>query len=59
MATKKGRNLVSTREAAEIAGVKQNKVIQAIRAGKLQSRKIGWVHIIKTEDLEEYIKNEL
>ena len=46
------KDLLTTREAAEILKISDARVRQLIYAGKLPSQKIGQMNLIKESDLE-------
>jgi excisionase family DNA binding protein len=46
------KDLLTTREAAEILKISDARVRQLIYAGKLPSQKIGQMNLIKKSDLE-------
>lgn len=50
--------LLSTSEAAEIAGVKRDTIGRWVKKGFIPSTRIGYYHYIKEADLREYMKPE-
>ena len=48
--------LLSTKQAAKIAKVKQGKIVRAIQKGKLSATKIGWTYAVDREDLKKFMK---
>ena len=46
------KDLLTTRESAEILGISDARIRQLIYAGKLPSQKIGQMNLVKKADLE-------
>jgi len=50
--------MYSVKQVADKLSIKQQKVLNLIKAGKLKAEKMGWVWTISEEDLEKYQKEQ-
>lgn len=44
-------DLITVKQAAEILGIKPQRVLNLIKTGKLPARKVGWFWIINRKDV--------
>lgn len=51
-------NLLSVKEACDLTGMKQAKLLRKIRRGEIEAEKVGWVWIIKRKALEPFLPKE-
>jgi excisionase family DNA binding protein len=50
--------MLSVKQVSDRLNIKQQKVLNLIKSGKLKAEKAGWIWLISEEDLEKYQKEQ-